>query len=133
MQLILFAVENWYSGNFRKKALKCLHRLPFIVKLYRNSRSEVLCKKGVLKKKRSRHRCFPENFAKFLRTATFIEHLLWLLLALAWNLDLNGYYYQHFSERFLNSLWIRIFRTSPRTAFFWIFDFMVLVVLEKQL
>ena len=31
-------------------------------------------------KKRLQHRCFPLNIAKFLRSACFIEHLLWLLL-----------------------------------------------------
>ena len=65
---------------------------------------EVFCKKGVLRyftkftrkylcqslflqpepcnfiKKRLRHRCFPVNFVKFLRTPFFIEQLWWLLL-----------------------------------------------------
>ena len=31
-------------------------------------------------KMRHRHRCFPVNITKFLRTASFIEHLWWLLL-----------------------------------------------------
>ena len=31
-------------------------------------------------KKRPWHRCFPVNFAKFLRTPFLIEHLRWLLL-----------------------------------------------------
>ena len=31
-------------------------------------------------KKRLQHRCSPVNFAKFLRTAFFIENLRWLLL-----------------------------------------------------
>ena len=35
-----------------------------------------------LLKKRRRHRCFPVNFAKFLRTPFFLEHLRWLFL---WN------------------------------------------------
>ena len=73
----------------------------------RSSRPEVSCKKGVLRnfpkftgkhlsqslffnkvagspatllRKRLWHRCFPVNFAKFLRTFFFIEHLRWLLL-----------------------------------------------------
>ena len=45
----------------------------------RSSRSEVLCKK-VCNFKSLWHRCFPVNFAKFLRTLLFIEHLMWLLL-----------------------------------------------------
>ena len=78
-------------------------------KVTRNSRSEVFCKKGVLRnfakstgkhlcqslffnkvaglrpatllKKRLWHRCFPVNFAKFLGTPFFTEHLWWLLLS----------------------------------------------------
>ena len=34
-----------------------------------------------LSKKRLGHRCFPVNFAKFLRTPTFIEHLQWLVVS----------------------------------------------------
>ena len=37
---------------------------------------------GEIFKKRIWHRCFPVNFAKFLRTPFFIEHLWWLILAL---------------------------------------------------
>ena len=35
---------------------------------------------ATLLKKRFRQRCFPVNFAKFLRTAFLIEHQRWLLL-----------------------------------------------------
>ena len=35
---------------------------------------------ATLLKNRLRHRCFPVNFAKFLRTPFFIKHLSWLLL-----------------------------------------------------
>ena len=37
-------------------------------------RPATLLKKGLW------HRCFPVNFAKFLRTPFYIEHLWWLLL-----------------------------------------------------
>ena len=69
---------------------------------FRSSRPEVFYKKGVLRnfvkftgkhlcltlffnkvfllEKRPWHKCFPVNFAKFLRTPFFIEHLWWLLL-----------------------------------------------------
>ena len=77
---------------------------------YSSSRSEVFCKKGVLRnfvkftgkhlcqslffnkvtglrpasllEKRLCHRCFPVNFAKFLRTSFLAEQLRWLLLSL---------------------------------------------------
>ena len=74
----------------------------------RSSRPEVFCKKSFLRnfakftgkqlsqsfffnkfaglrsatllKKKFWHRCFPVNFAKFIRTPFFTEHLWWLLL-----------------------------------------------------
>ena len=61
----------------------------------RSSRPEVICKKCVLRnftkfkvaglspatllRKRLWHRCFPVNFAKFIRTPFVTEHLRWLL------------------------------------------------------
>ena len=76
--------------------------------MLRSSRPQVFCEKGVLRnfakftgkhlrqslffnkvaglrpatllKKRLWHWCFPVNFAKFLRTPFFTEHLWWLLL-----------------------------------------------------
>ena len=74
--------------------------------LSRSSRPEVFCEKGVFRnfakftgkhlcqslffnkaagpatllKKRLWHRCFPVNFAKFLRIPFLTEHLWWLLL-----------------------------------------------------
>ena len=77
--------------------------------ILRSSRTEVFCEKGVLKnftkftgkhlcqslffnkvagsllKKRLYHRCFPVNFAKFLRTPFLTELLRWLLLHSAQN------------------------------------------------
>ena len=78
---------------------------------YRRSRPEVFCKEGALRnfakftekhqcqslffnkvaglgpatllKKKLWHWCFPVNFAKFLRTPFFTEHLRWLLLFIA--------------------------------------------------
>ena len=45
-----------------------------------NSRPELFCKKGfpkpaTLLKKRPWHKCFPGNFAKFLRILFFTEHI----------------------------------------------------------
>ena len=47
--------------------------------LHRSSPPVMFCKL----KKRLWHRCFPVNFAKFLRTTFFTEHLWWLLLSLS--------------------------------------------------
>ena len=77
--------------------------------LNRCSRPEVFCEKDVLKNfakfartylcqslfliklqalgpdtKRPWHRCFPVNFAKFLRTSSLTEHLRWLVLSKMW-------------------------------------------------
>ena len=87
---------------------------PFLYFLYRSSRPDVFCKKGVLKnfakftgknlcqslffnkvadlrpttllKKRLWHRCFPVNFAKFFRTSFLTEHFHWPPLSLRLNL-----------------------------------------------
>ena len=74
--------------NTKPQSLVQIHKQP----------PEVFCKKGVLRnlpkftgkhlsqrpatlfKKRLWHRCFPVNFAKFLRTPFFTEHLRCLLL-----------------------------------------------------
>ena len=90
--------------------LKWLLFLKIVLLCCRSSRPEVFCNKDVLRnfakftgkhlctslffdkvavlrpaillKKRLWHSCFPVNFAKFLRTPFFIEHLWWLLLML---------------------------------------------------
>ena len=79
--------------------------LIFRVYFSRGNQPEVFCKKGFLEsfakftgkfpcqslfflrpatflKKRLWHRCFPRNFAKFVRTPSLTEHLRWLLLFL---------------------------------------------------
>ena len=48
-------------------------------------------------KKRLWHRCFPVNFAKFLRTTFFVEHLCWLLL---------GYLFQVFIPTVSYDYWL---------------------------
>ena len=59
--------------------------------MFRSSRPEVFCKKGLkpttLFKKGLWHRCFPVNFTKFLRISFFIENLL---------VAASGYYHQSF-------------------------------------
>ena len=83
---------------FIKKRLedRCFLRTLRNFHLIRGSRPEVFREKGVLRsftkftgrylrsatllKKRLWRRCFLVNFAKFLRTTFFTEHLRWLLL-----------------------------------------------------
>ena len=96
--------DKWYTRLTNKHTL-----LWAITILFRNSRPDVFCKKGILRnfaklsgkrlcqslyfnkvaglrpanllKQRLWRRCFLENFAKFLRTPFLIEHLWWLLLS----------------------------------------------------
>ena len=49
-------------------------------KISRNSQENTSVGVSVLLKKGTRHSCFPVNFAKFLKTPFFIDHLRWLLL-----------------------------------------------------
>ena len=67
------------QGDFQTCTSVFLKNLlyPF---LFRNSRPEVSCKKGVLRNFAKHLRCFPVNFVKFLRTLFLIEHIRWLLL-----------------------------------------------------
>ena len=50
-----------------------------MLSLIRSSRPEVL-RPATLSRKRHWRRCFPVNFAKFLRALFLAEHLRWLLL-----------------------------------------------------
>ena len=59
--------------NFAKFTGKHLCQTLFFNKVP-NLRTGTLLKKSVW------HRCFPVNFAKFLRTTFFTEHLRWLFL-----------------------------------------------------
>ena len=88
----------------------CIQKpVEYLYVIYRSSHPEVFCKKGVPRnfakftrkylyqsifyercrleacnfiKKQIRHKCFSVDFAKFLRTPLFAEHLQWLLLYL---------------------------------------------------
>ena len=59
--------------NFAKFTAKNLSQSLFFNKV-------AALRPATLLKKSLWHRCFPLNFAKFLRTPFFMEHLCWLLL-----------------------------------------------------
>ena len=61
--------------NFAKFTGKHCARVSFLIKLQDWGAANLL-------KKKIWHRCFPVNFAKFLRTPFFKEYLWWLLLKL---------------------------------------------------
>ena len=73
---------------------------------------------ATLLKKRLWHKCFPVNFAKFLRTPFFIEQPWWLLL----ELQIVTFSVLHLSGNFYTGLYFKSFR------YFWnlvdTFDFM---------
>ena len=50
------------------------------LEISQNSQGNTFARVSFLIKKRLWHRCFPVNFAKFLRTRFYTEHLRWLLL-----------------------------------------------------
>ena len=58
------------SQNFQENICA---RVSFLIKL-RGLRAATLLKKKLW------HKCFPMNFAKYLRTPFFTEHFRWLLL-----------------------------------------------------
>ena len=98
-------LTNWHSQNQQ----------------FRSIRPEMFCKEGVLRnvenftrkhlnqslflnkvaglspatlsKKRLWHRCFPVNFAKFLRTPFLTEHPRWLLLTVAVSVSVSTLYF----------------------------------------
>ena len=49
---------------------------------------------STLLKRRLRHWCFPVNFAKFLRTPFYIEHLWWLLLSVVLRWDFKTLFFK---------------------------------------
>ena len=50
------------------------------LEISQNSQENICARAFLLLKKRLWQRCFPVNFAKFLRTRFLTEHLWWLLL-----------------------------------------------------
>ena len=107
---------------------KCRGTSWYVRLNFRSSRREAFSKKGVLRnfaKFRGKHlcqslflikllfyqkrdRCFPVNFAKFLRTPFLTGHLRWLLLSLtilglgSWNkISSCGYFHIWSSKKFI--------------------------------
>ena len=83
--LLLFPLRSSHLEVFCEKVFLKIHqnlqentgaRVSFLIKLLASGlRPAALLKKSLW------YRCFPVNFAKFLRAPIFIEHLRWLLLS----------------------------------------------------
>ena len=93
LELLSVSSETWDFSNIT--CFTKILNLKSFSKLWGNSRSshpEEFCKKGALRnfaKFTGKHlgqslwyKCFPVNFAKFLRTLFLTEHLRWLLFQL---------------------------------------------------
>ena len=65
----------------------CLDRSSLLKKVFfkilQYSQENTCASAATLLKKRLWHKCFPVNFAKFLRTPFLTKHLWWLLLKIA--------------------------------------------------
>ena len=80
-------IQTFISTRFKPRSslsLRCTAKKMFL-KVLRNSQENTCVRVSFLitrflLKMRFWHRCFPVNFAKFLRTPFFIEHLRWWLL-----------------------------------------------------
>ena len=81
----LFCKKSFLK-NFAKLTRKHLYQRLFFRKVACNIFQNLFLNKvaglrpATLLKKRLWHRCFPVNFAKFLRTPFLTEHLRWVLL-----------------------------------------------------
>ena len=80
--------SSFVSLNARNSHLMCSVKKVFL-KISQNSQKKTCTRvsfliklqaSATLLKTRLWHRCFPVNFAKFIRTHFFKEHLMWLLL-----------------------------------------------------
>ena len=94
-------IHRIWVDMFQQVVKIAISKQVFTMSKQRGSRPDMFCKKGVLRNfvkftgkhlcqnlffntavglRLAWHRCFPVNFAKFLRTPFIIEHLWWLLL-----------------------------------------------------
>ena len=122
----IYSVFHKIPSNFfsiLKKKLKIIPDKKAILTIQsRTSRPEVFCEKGgacnFKIKKRLWHRCFPVNFAKFLRTPFLIEHLRWLLLysqkMFCESLLQRDFPLKSHHEMFLKFFWTVTFKTSSK-------------------
>ena len=93
VKFLQYRIKAWKVGALRLRTETVAHRCSLkkvFLEISQNSqentcgRVSLLIKLGLgpatLLKKILWHRCFHVNFAKFLRTPLFTEHLWWLLL-----------------------------------------------------
>ena len=117
-----------FISNLEVVAHRCSVKKVFL-EILQNSQGNVCARVSfsiklqapiTLLKKRLWHRCFPVNFAKFLRTTFFTEHLWWLLLHIT---DQLVIYYMHlkymkdlYSNKYISIL-EEFFQTRYHTSY----------------
>ena len=75
---LIFLKSWWFFLNCTETVSRRFSVEKVFLKSSPNSQENTCARASFLIK--LEHRCFPDNFAKFLRTPLFIEHLWWLLL-----------------------------------------------------
>ena len=74
--------QNNYKGIIKPAVQRCSVKKVFLEIWQNSDTGKHLSQSLLFFNKVAGPMCFPVNFAKFLRTPLFIEHLRWLLLAL---------------------------------------------------
>ena len=121
--------ENSTNTSSLDTFIRCQFKKP---SLFRSSRPEVFCEKGVLRniatftgrhlcqsllfdKKETLGQVFPVNFVKFLRTPFLIEHLWWLFLFIDGTIPLYNF---EFRKKYVRLLRKDFFSRSFFSKFF---------------
>ena len=80
-RVLLRVTVYYYYVTYASEAVvrRCSVKKAFL-EILQNSQGNICARVSFLKK-RLWHRCFPVNFAKFLRTSFLTKHPRWLLLA----------------------------------------------------
>ena len=102
-------VKKDYFAFIQKVRPEVFYKVD-VLKHFRSNRP-VRFRPATLLKMKLWHRCFPVNFAKFLRIPYFTEHLRWLLLTFrkihrkyrCWSLFLIKVFSCKFCENFKNT------------------------------
>ena len=112
IQLLIFSQKRSMFAGVLEAATRGVLSEKVFIKISQKWQGNSFIKAATLFKKRPRHRCFPVNFAKFLRTSFFLQNSSGGLLLGFW-IHLLEYVvlipnwsklYMHFSD-FLNLFW----------------------------
>ena len=77
IQLLIFSQKRSMFAGVLEAATRGVLSEKVFIKISQKWQGNSFIKAATLFKKRPRHRCFPVNFAKFLRTSFFFTEHLW--------------------------------------------------------